>query len=406
MQDYTKLRNLWESVEKQIDSYGKKPLNEGKLPAHLEKYKKEKKAQKEDTGAEAVNGEGNEKAVPTKLGKKAKKEASSCHGDKKKTAKKEALKGAKGNKGLNKKLKEDHWDTKLVQDIQGDLEVVETEDGMFAVVDTLNDVEYPKKFASEKEAAEYFEREYGVEIFDQYGIADVDDGSDEFADEAPSYYQRSSSFGEAEGDEEELDDVEGDEEELDDVDADMDAGVSAEEDIVSRIQAAYPGLEVMITVKGEIPPEILNAAGEVEGDEEDELGSEEDIEDIEAEEPEMEEGLNLERFLEDDEEDGEVEDDGDEEGLDDLDGEVEDNGTEVSLPIEKWEEILNGGGEVEGDDLDSDGEGEEIVPIEPEGDEVEGDEQEFALEAFRLAKKAGSLKKFKEAMKHAHRYLR
>jgi hypothetical protein len=322
MQDFNKMRRLWESVEDQIDNFGKKPLTEakakkGEVPPQFKKHiKGKKKAEEEEDGfTDSTDGSTTDPDAPSK-----KEEASSC-GSKKKT-KKEGSSDYISAKGKRKFADADHK---------------------------------KKGFHGNK-------------------------GLNEAEDE----------------DLEDIDVVDGVEGELDDVDATGDAGVDmGGEDLISRIQAAYPGLEVMVTVKGEIPAELAAAAGAegAEIEDEDELeGDEEDLDDME--EPEIEEeGLNLEKYLEDDDEDiegEEIEDEleGEEEIEDELDGEVEDD--EVSLSLDQWEQVLGGGEDME------------EVPVEPELDDMEGEEdledEEYAAEAFRVAQKAGNLDRFKEAM--------
>jgi len=185
-------------------------------------------------------------------------------------------------------------------------------------------------------------------------------------------------------------------EDIDDIDATDDAGIEdiesevAGEDIVSRIQAAYPDLEVMITVKGEAIPEEIKAAAE------DDLGD-----DLESDE--LEEGLSLDKFLEDDEEEiedmgGDLEDMGDEEmgEIGDIEGDLE-GSEEITLTPDQWENVLVGGT----DEVEDMGMGDEVEDFEDEASE-----DDYAEESFRVAKMAGNFKNFKEALRVAERYLK
>ena len=200
--------------------------------------------------------------------------------------------------------------------------------------------------------------------------------------------------------EDDFEDVEGEElDDMGDVDAMGDAGIEdiesevAGEDLISKIQAAYPGLEVVVTVKGEIPPELETAASEVSDIEGDELGAEEGLDDLD--DGEVEEGLNLSKFLEDDMED-EIDDvesvDDDMDGaIDDLEGDEMAPQGEVSLSVDQWEQVLGGESEIEGDNFEGD---------------LEADDGDYAEESFRVAKMAGNFKNFREALNVAKRYLK
>jgi hypothetical protein len=83
-------------------------------------------------------------------------------------------------------MNEDHWEKEFVD--QAELEIVHNEDGSVKVVDTVSGKEYPKTFASGKDAADYFYNDYSVQLVDYYDIADADDGSEKFASETPDYY--------------------------------------------------------------------------------------------------------------------------------------------------------------------------------------------------------------------------
>ena len=340
MQDFNKMRRLWESVEEQIDNFGKTPLTEAKAkkgvvpPQFKKKGEKDDKKGKceEDTGAEAINGAGNKNTVPTKLGKKAKKEGSNDY---------ISAKGKKKFSDSDKKVKK--------------------------------------------------------ESFGRFREDEMDDMEDEVDD---------------------IDaDIDADIDDIDDIDATGDAGLEmGGDDLISRIKAAYPGLEVMVTVKGEIPPELSAAAGEtgaeIEDEIEDELGDEDldgEIEDELGDEDLEEEGqeLDLERFMGEDEDEIEDEIDDVEDVVDDMEGAVDDvedemgeiEGDEVSLSLDQWESVLGGEGS------------EEEIPVEPEMggeeefDDMDMEEESYVRESFRLAKKAGNLKRFKEAMRVASRHL-
>jgi hypothetical protein len=69
-----------------------------------------------------------------------------------------------------KKMNEDHWEQEKVDNAE--LQIYPNEDGTFRVEDENGEV-YPKMFASEEEAADYFFDDYGVEIIDHYEKLDA-----------------------------------------------------------------------------------------------------------------------------------------------------------------------------------------------------------------------------------------
>ena len=82
-------------------------------------------------------------------------------------------------------IMEDDWSQDHVDSVE--LSYFENEDGTFGVEDHEGNI-YPKTFRSEQELHDYFFNHYKVELSDYYDIADADDGSEEFRNQAPEYY--------------------------------------------------------------------------------------------------------------------------------------------------------------------------------------------------------------------------
>ena len=89
---------------------------------------------------------------------------------------------------------EDYWDQDFINEAELDI-VVNNEDGTAKVVDSVSEQEYPKTFASGKDAADYFYKYYRdenglpIELVDFYDLTDADDGSEEYAAQSPNYYK-------------------------------------------------------------------------------------------------------------------------------------------------------------------------------------------------------------------------